>query len=85
MSYRLTEWGASRVPLPHVPWRDMTDEEFAAHGWPSLVANGYFEHEPDAPEIPECSDDDAASPAEILGGRPRRTRRPVAEEVNHGE
>lgn len=30
MTWKLTEWAETRTPLTGVPWRDLTDEEFAA-------------------------------------------------------
>ena len=49
MSWRLTEWGKTRMPLPGIPWRDMTDEEFAAasSAAPGLDERGYFEPVPE--------------------------------------
>lgn len=48
MAWKLTSWGATRMPLPGVPWRDLSDEEFAAAEWryPELRERGYFEAEP---------------------------------------
>lgn len=69
--YRLTEWGQSRLPLPYVPWRDMSDEEFAQHGRPLLVERGYFEH---VPEKGAKADDDAADTSEVIGGRSARKK-----------
>lgn len=45
MTWKLTEWGKTRMPLPGIPWRDMTDEEFATAcaEMPGLEERGYFE------------------------------------------
>lgn len=45
MTWKLTEWGKTRMPLPGIPWRDMTDEEFATAcaSTPGLEERGYFE------------------------------------------
>lgn len=54
MTWKLTAWGQTRMPLPGVPWGDMTDEEFAtaAERYPELAERGYFEHDDEAPERP---------------------------------
>lgn len=47
MTWRLTEWAKTRSPLNGVPWRDLSDEEFAAaeSRFPKgvLREQGYFE------------------------------------------
>lgn len=52
--WKLTEWGASRYGLPGVPWRDLTDEEFAAAEalHPEIRERGYFEETDDLPVEP---------------------------------
>ncbi len=68
--WKLTCWAKTRDPLPGVPWRDMTDEEFAAvealfpEG--TLRARGYFKHV-ETPPAAEESD-----PAPARRGRTRR-------------
>ncbi|MCC6959455.1 MAG: hypothetical protein IT301_06370 [Dehalococcoidia bacterium] len=49
MTWRLTEWAKTRMPLPGIPWRDMTDEEFAEarSRVPELEERGYFAFIPD--------------------------------------
>ena len=48
MTWTLTRWAKTRRPLAGVPWRDLTDEEFASAEvrYPSLRAQGYFEQAP---------------------------------------
>lgn len=54
MTWKLTTYGKTRAGVPGVPWRDLSDEEFAAAE--ALFAPGvlrareYFEHVPDEPE-----------------------------------
>lgn len=63
--YKLTRFAQTRTPLPGVPWRDLSDEEFAAAElrYPELRERGYFEPgEVDAPP-----------------SRRRRTTEPAAE------
>lgn len=45
MTWNLTAWGRSRLPLTGVPWRELTDEEFAAAEilYPEIQERGYFE------------------------------------------
>jgi hypothetical protein len=45
MTWKLTSFGERFQPLPHVPWRDLSDEEFAlAEGrYPELRERRYFE------------------------------------------
>ena len=75
MSWKLTAYGATRLPLTGVPWRDMTDEEFAAAEarYPELRDRGYFAHEEAtplprdtevAPEVMEEAEPVEAEPAE---------------------
>ena len=42
--WKLTDWGQTRMPLTGVPWRDLSDEEFAAAEarYPELRERGYF-------------------------------------------
>lgn len=42
--YRLTHYGRSRRPLPGVPWRDLTDEEYATvvKNHPGMEEQDYF-------------------------------------------
>lgn len=46
MTWRLTEWGKTRLPLPGIPWRDMSDAEFAEAlvVYPDLRSRRYFAH-----------------------------------------
>ncbi len=48
MAWKLTSWGATRMPLTGVPWRDLSDAEFAVaeERYPELRARGYFEEAP---------------------------------------
>ena len=45
MAWKLSAWGMTRMPLTGIPWRDLTDEEFAAaeERYPELRGRGYFE------------------------------------------
>lgn len=45
MTWKLTDYGKTRVPLMGVEWRDLSDEEFAAAEarHPELRERGYFE------------------------------------------
>ena len=45
MAWKLSAWGQTRMPLTGIPWRDLTDEEFAAAEarYPELRDRGYFE------------------------------------------
>lgn len=45
MTYKLTPFGKTRLPLPGVPWRDLSDEEMAAAvaRHPGIEEQGYFE------------------------------------------
>lgn len=47
MPWKLTSWGRTRMPLTGVPWRDLSDDEFAAaeERHPELRERGYFEEE----------------------------------------
>lgn len=44
MTYSLTRYGKTRLPLPGVPWRDLSDEEMAAAiaRHPGMETQGYF-------------------------------------------
>lgn len=48
MPWKLTSWGRTRMPLTGVPWRDLSDDEFAAaeDRHPELRERGYFEEDP---------------------------------------
>ncbi|MGE0227759.1 MAG: hypothetical protein AB7I38_10970 [Dehalococcoidia bacterium] len=48
MPWKLTSWGRTRMPLIGVPWRDLSDAEFAAaeERHPEIRERGYFEAEP---------------------------------------
>lgn len=48
MPWKLTSWGQTRMPLTGVPWRDLSDAEFAAaeERHPEIRDRGYFEEEP---------------------------------------
>ena len=60
MAWRLTERGQRCEPIPGVPWRDMTDEEFETAaaliaeqfpGQPGALADsGFFEYVKSPPE-----------------------------------
>ena len=43
--WKLTQFGRTRSPLSGVPWRDLSDEEFAAveAAHPTIRDRGYFE------------------------------------------
>lgn len=81
--WKLTEWGKSRLGLPGVPWRDLTDSEYAEARvlYPGIDERGYFERAEDVliatPFWPgeQTDDEDAAAPEEVVGGRQRRARR----------
>lgn len=85
--WKLTEYGKSRVGLPGVPWQDLTNAEFAAAKrlHPGIQERGYFEHFTEAeaeakaaePVIDEAAqpDEAAATPEEVIGGRPPRTKK----------
>ena len=70
--WKLTCWAKTRDPLPGVPWRDMTDEEFATveamfpEG--ALRERGYFKHVETTP-APAAEESD---PAPLRRGRTRR-------------
>lgn len=72
MTWKLTEWGKTRMPLPGIPWRDMTDEEFATAcaDNPGLEKRGYFDdaREPE----PRAA---AAAPADYVPKANRPPRR----------
>ena len=52
MTWKLTPWGKTRFPLAGIPWRDMTDEEFAqaTAQVPELEERGYFAREVEQPK-----------------------------------
>jgi len=56
MSWTLTQWGRSRSGVSGVPWRTLTDDEYAAacELYPELPDRGYFTREPEA-SGPVCS------------------------------
>jgi hypothetical protein len=64
MTYRLTAFGKTRLPLPGVPWRDLTVEEFGAAKarHPGIENQGYFEQAEDEPPVTKKSE--AVTPAE---------------------
>lgn len=45
MTYKLTAYAKTRKNLPGVPWRDLSDEEYAAavEANPGMEEQGYFE------------------------------------------
>lgn len=45
VTYKLTPYARSRRPLPGVPWRDLTSEEYdaALAANPGMDQRGYFE------------------------------------------
>jgi hypothetical protein len=49
MTWKLTPWGKTRSGVTGIPWRDLSDEEFAAAEAMfepgELLAHGYFEKE----------------------------------------
>jgi hypothetical protein len=51
MTWTLTPFGRTRLPLNGVPWRDLTDEEMAAaeDRHPGIGERGYFERTPESP------------------------------------
>lgn len=55
MSYRLTSYGKTRLGLPGIPWRDMSDEEFAAAvaRHPGIEDKGYFVKDEPVEEEPQ--------------------------------
>lgn len=57
MTWRLTAFGETRLALPGVPWRDLSDEEFAAacERYPELEERGYFERANDEAEDTETA------------------------------
>ena len=71
--WKLTEWGKTRTGLPEVPWRDLTDEEYASalSLYPVLPERGYFVQDEPGP-APETEAETDAS--EIIGGRPSRRK-----------
>lgn len=87
MTWKLTTYGKTRAGVPGVPWRDLSDEEFAAAE--ALFAPGvlrareYFEHVEDvqfvSPGEPPYFDPEAAEaapePAPAPRARPRRSSR----------
>lgn len=56
MTWKLTDWAKTRSPATGVPWRDLTDKEFAAVEalFPKgvLREHGYFYHEMPKEEEP---------------------------------
>jgi hypothetical protein len=69
MSYQLTAFAKTREPLNRVPWRDLSDEEFAVANalYDGLLEErGYFE--PEAPTS-EDSSQVATEPTRIRGRR----------------
>ena len=44
MTWKLTDYAKTRMPLPGVPWRDLSDDEFAQveRKHPSIRQRGYF-------------------------------------------
>jgi len=71
MTYKLTKFGQSRLPLTGVAWRDLSDEEYAAAlaRHPGMEDHGYFVKE-DEPEVIEEA--------------PRGRRKAVTEEETDG-
>lgn len=70
--YVLTAFGKTRMPLAGVPWRDLSDREFAdaRRKHPGIEDQGYFEHltaaeleERNAAIPPEAENDDEEPPA----------------------
>ncbi len=67
MSWTLTAWAQTRQGLAGIPWRDLTDDEYAAalRLYPELGDRGYFEpageaeadttEDDEAPEVPGCT------------------------------
>lgn len=53
--YKLTPYGQTRKGLRGVPWRDLSDEEYAAAvaRHPGMQDHGYFEQAPEPPSIEE--------------------------------
>lgn len=70
MTWKLTAWAKTRLPVTGVPWRDLSDEEFAAAS--AEFAGGalapYFEYVDDAAAARE------AEPHEPAAARRRRSR-----------
>lgn len=54
MTWKLTEWAKTRSGVFGVPWRDLSDDEFAAveARYPEIRERGYFEKVPAAPAAP---------------------------------
>jgi hypothetical protein len=69
MTWKLTPWGKTRSGVTGIPWRDLSDEEFAAAEAMfepgELLAHGYFEKEPPVVE----------SVSVRVSDFPRRTRK----------
>lgn len=58
MSYTLTKYGKTRLPLPGVKWGDLSDDEYAAAvaRHPGMETQGYFIRvEEEAPTDPPAS------------------------------
>ena len=70
MTWKLTDYGKTRVPLMGVEWRDLSDAEFAAAETrhPELRERGYFEQAAEAATNPEIE-------SAAAGEKPLPTRR----------
>jgi hypothetical protein len=65
--WKLTVWAKTRRPVSGVPWRDLTDEEFAALETNYAGLDRYFYHEPEQRA--------ATEPEPVAPPAPRRRRR----------
>ncbi len=86
MTWKLTTYGKTRAGVPGVPWRDLSDEEFAAAEAlfePGVLrSREYFEHVEDVqfvstaePPYFEPAAESAPEPAPAPRARQRRSKR----------
>lgn len=57
MTWKLTAYAKTRMNLPGVQWRDLSDDEYAAavEANPGMEDKGYFEKEPEEESTPPPS------------------------------
>lgn len=86
MSYKLTAFGRSRLALSRVPWRDLSDEEFAAAvaRHPGMEEHGYFVKEEPVEEAPTRRRSHGTTFSEPQSEQPEVTMEIKREETDGG-